>query len=95
MKKIIFPAIFGSLILFSCKKDYTCECKISTKQVVTDMDGLVSEPTITETTTTGTIKETKKEAESQCKANNGEVTQDMNAIFVTTKQTVTTNCNLK
>ena len=26
MKKIILPALFGVMLLASCKKDYTCEC---------------------------------------------------------------------
>jgi hypothetical protein len=36
MKKIILPALFGVMLLASCKKDYTCECTSVSTSVGTD-----------------------------------------------------------
>ncbi len=59
MKKVLSLAAAGLMIvgMSSCKKDYTCEC-------TTDFLG-------TPITTSGTINDTKKNAEEKCTEDNG------------------------
>jgi hypothetical protein len=51
MKKVVLFAAAGLIVLASCKKDYTCECK---------MEGTITG------TVSGTVKDTKKKAKEEC-----------------------------
>ncbi len=50
MKKVLIMASFAVFVLASCKKDYTCTCKVNGVS----------------TGSSTTIKDTKKNAESRC-----------------------------
>lgn len=63
MKKIVLFLAVCSLGLFSCKKDYVCECTLS---------GSSGGVTITGYSETTTIKDTKKKAKEKCEAKSEE-----------------------
>ena len=85
MKKAL---IFGSVLcltalsMTSCKKEYTCNCKI-----VQTLDGVE----MGSSETTATFKAKKKDAEKEC--GNGNVTQTINMGGIEMQQTGT--CTLK
>jgi len=58
MKKTLIVASLAVFVLASCKKDYTCTCKVN---------GI-------STGTATTIKDTKKKAEEKCNENDATVT---------------------
>ena len=66
MKKILLVAAVAGLSMVSCKKDYTCECTITTT-----VTGL---PTTTQTTSGATGKMKKAEAEDKCNTGDSETT---------------------
>ena len=75
MKKIYISAAVLTMLAFaSCKKDYTCECTVS------DGQG-------TNSTSSVTIHESKKDAESACKASNSTVSSG--------GMTMTSTCKIK
>lgn len=94
MKKITFYAAFFLIALTSCKKEYTCDCVITTS--VTYDDGF-SEPVTTTGTTTSTRKITakKKDAISDCESSNGTKTPSIFESLFGPSQTVTTTCAIK
>lgn len=55
MKKVILVASLGMFALTACKKDYTCECSVSSNGV-------------SAVTSTTTINDTKKKATDACEA---------------------------
>ena len=63
MKKVLLVGAVALLGLTACKKDYTCECTISTD--MTSVGGEKSTSTISTT-----INETKSKATTACEASN-------------------------
>lgn len=63
MKKIMLVGAVAILGLASCKKDYTCECTITTDMSSVNMGKSTS-------TVSSTINETKSKATTACEANN-------------------------
>ncbi|MCE3295706.1 MAG: hypothetical protein K0R65_1420 [Crocinitomicaceae bacterium] len=39
MKKVLAIAVLGMFVLASCKKDYTCECKVNEQTVTIPLNG--------------------------------------------------------
>lgn len=67
MKKLLLIAAAG-MLLASCKKDYSCECSVTTK---TSANGTtVTTGPVTETTPLGKLKES--EAQEKCLAMDGQ-----------------------
>lgn len=55
MKKLVVIMAVGTVVLSSCKKDWTCACSVNGVNALNDV----------------IENKTKKDAESECKANNG------------------------
>lgn len=60
MKKVLLVAAVAGLSMVSCKKDYTCECTVTTAGV--------------SATASSTINDTKKNATDACEAGNTSTT---------------------
>jgi len=60
MKKVLLVAAVASLSMVSCKKDYTCECTVSTAG--------------NSVTSTTVINDTKKNATDACEAGSSSTT---------------------
>jgi hypothetical protein len=69
MKKTMMLAAFAGLFLVSCKKDYTCECTITSTTYVNGT-ATVGTPQVTDTDL-GKMK--KADAEDKCEKDNGDV----------------------
>jgi len=94
--KIIYLIGVFSVLLISCKKDYTCDCTYNTDQQMYDPSGNpFGSAQTAETSSSTTIHDKKDAAKTECEGNNGTVNQTTNAGGYTTEQTVTTNCSLK
>jgi hypothetical protein len=74
---IILFILFGALTLVSCKKDYTCKCTIT-------VTGFLD----TTYVTMGTINDKKSNAQDQCEANDGTITDGFG-------DTIVTNCQIE
>ncbi len=63
MKKIILPALFGVMLLASCKKDYTCECTNVRTEVGVESGTVVSNSSGSTTLNDVTKKQVKNKLE--------------------------------
>ncbi len=94
MKKAITCSIFCFLTLFSCKKEYTCDCVIVSNQVLSENG--VTETLSTETTVSARKYTSKqKEAKATCEVNNGTVESPNKMGSASVQNVVTTSCALK
>jgi hypothetical protein len=94
MKKTITYSIFSFFTLVSCKKEYTCDCVIVSKQVLSE-NGVTE--TLSNATTLSTRKFTskKKEAKATCEVNNGTVESSNKMGSANVTEVVATSCALK
>lgn len=71
MKKVIGILIIVSMFGMSCKKDYTCECKVSAEY--DDNSGISGTITVEQSEN---IKDTKKKAEAKCEETESSLESD-------------------
>jgi hypothetical protein len=92
-KAILLLSIIG---LTSCKKDYTCDCTITTNQKIS-VSGVLISQSASATTSSTVIKDKKNAAKTECEVNNNTpVIQNSNLGGTqSVEQTVTTLCNIK
>jgi hypothetical protein len=87
MKKVLLVAAIACVSLTSCKKDYTCECNVTTKQDV------LGQVTTTPSTTSGTTGKMKKdEAKTKCEQSNGTTSSGIPGVA---GSTITIACAIK
>lgn len=71
MKKLLFVGALATLTLASCKKDYTCQCTVTTHQPGFEYAGFTAnESTSTTEATPFIINDKEAEAKSECEKGN-------------------------
>lgn len=97
MKKSIF---IGSLVvltagMFSCKKEYTCNCTATTYQEMQDTDGTpLMAPQTSTANSSSVIKDKEDEAKSKCSGQSSVTESTTSNGSYQTYQKVTTTCSI-
>lgn len=97
MKKLfICLSALGLISLSSCKKDYHCDCTVSTKQTMYDENGnQMMDPQTTQTKTSTVINDTESNAKDECESSSGTAEQTSQNMGATIEQEITSVCALR